>query len=245
MARPRLAAVIFDVDDTLFSTTRFARTARRAAVAALRRYGVRSPVSLLERELEETISEFGSNYPHHFEKLILRLPPGDLQGVHRSIVVAAAVAAYHDAKFTGLKPFPDVRGALKRMAGAGLRLGIVTDGLEFKQAEKLVRLRLAELFKPNCVIISDQIGISKPNPKIYLRACAAIGVTPSEAVYVGDHPLKDVDAAHAAGLGAILADRGGKHSKLKGATRPDAVVKDFRQLLRLLRSRYRVPLSTG
>ena len=38
-----LKAIFFDIDDTLFSTTEFADRARRGAVDAMRRYGLRLP----------------------------------------------------------------------------------------------------------------------------------------------------------------------------------------------------------
>ncbi len=237
-----LQAVLFDVDDTLYSTTKFASRARRDALAAMRRHGVRVPLAGLVRELSETIAEFGSNYEHHFEKLWLRLPPSAVRDAHRSLAVAAAVAAYHDAKFSGLRPFPEVPRVLARLARSRLKLGVVTDGLDIKQAEKLVRLGVTRYFPPRSVFISDQIGISKPNPKIYLRACAALRVAPGRAMYVGDHPVKDVDAAKAAGLVTVLVDRGGKHSGVTGRTAPDAVVHDFNDLLQILRRDFRVRL---
>ena len=42
-----------------------------------------------------------------------------------------------------------------------------------KQAEKIHRLGVYPFLSPGAVFISDTIGISKPNPKLWQRACAA------------------------------------------------------------------------
>src|SRR5262245_23288433 len=103
-----LTAIFFDIDGTLFPTTDFAEKARRGAVDSMRRHGLRLPADHILRELSEVIAEFSSNYEHHFDKLLLRLPRRAFDGVNPAILVAAAVHAYHDAKVRQLKPYPDV-----------------------------------------------------------------------------------------------------------------------------------------
>ena len=160
----RLRAVLFDVDDTLFSTTAFARKARANAVRAMVEAGLGLPEEVVARELDEVIAEFSSNYDHHFDKLLQRLRPSALAQLNPALVVAAGVVAYHDTKFQGLAPFDDVIPLLEGLRAAGLVTGVVTHGWTVKQAEKLVRLGLVPHLDPRAVFISDQIGISKPNP---------------------------------------------------------------------------------
>ena len=57
---------------------------------------------------------------------------------------------------------------------------------------------------------------------------------PGQAMYVGDHPINDVDAAKAAGLITVWNRREGKHVGGRGATRPDHVIFNFWDLLELL-----------
>ncbi|HTF57488.1 MAG TPA: TIGR02253 family HAD-type hydrolase [Planctomycetota bacterium] len=241
---PKLKAVLFDVDDTLFSTTEFASRARREAVDAMRRHGLKVPAEDLLRELNEAIAEFGSNFEHHFDKLLLRLPRPQVRGVNWSLVIAAAIAAYHDAKFTQLGPFDDVVPALTRLAKTDLILGVVTDGLEMKQAEKLIRLKITSYFAPQAIFISDRIGISKPNPKLFLRACEALDVPPGQAIYVGDHPVKDIDGGNAAGLITVLVNRKGRHAGVPGATRPRYTVQEFGELLNIITRDFKVALPS-
>jgi putative hydrolase of the HAD superfamily len=50
---------------------------------------------------------------------------------------------------------------------------------------------------------SDEVCLAKPNPAIFLRTVAALGVPPESAIHVGDDPGLDIDGALAAGMGAI------------------------------------------
>ena len=69
VADPGLDAVLFDIDDTLFSTSEFAEVARRNAIRAMGRAGLNVPPEAALRELKEVVSEFSSNYVKrmHFE----------------------------------------------------------------------------------------------------------------------------------------------------------------------------------
>jgi epoxide hydrolase-like predicted phosphatase len=53
------------------------------------------------------------------------------------------------------------------------------------------------------LVYSHEVGIAKPDPRIYQLACARLGVRPGETVFVDDNQLM-VDGARAAGIQAIL-----------------------------------------
>lgn len=234
-----LKAIFFDLDDTLFSTTDFAAQARKSAVDNMRRRGLRLPADHILRELQEVIGEFSSNHEHHFDKLLLRLPRRSFDGVNPAILVAAGVQAYHDAKFRHLRPYPDVPPVLSRLAKTDLVRGIITAGLAVKQSDKLLRLGVYERFSPTAIFISDQIGISKPNPKLFHRACEESGVDPKETMYVGDHPTHDIDPANSLGMTTVRVRRG-RHALEQGKTKATHVLADFKELLTVLRKDYSV-----
>jgi putative hydrolase of the HAD superfamily len=238
MPPPPLRAVLFDIDDTLFPTTAFAAGARRRAMEAIAGFpGMRLTADRLLAELREVIAEFGPNFDSHYDRLLRRFPEEDLGGHSRGLLVAAGVAAYHDAKQGGMEPFPGVREVLEAVrARTALRLGVVTEGLEIKQFEKLLRLDLYRYFQPGAVIVSDAIGISKPNPKLWLRACAALGVEPAEALYVGDNPEKDIAPARGLGMRTVrFRAAGGKHAALESGAPADHEIREFAALPGVLR----------
>lgn len=241
MSRPQ--AILFDIDDTLFSTSEFARKARRNAVRAMIAAGLDLPEELVLKELEEVIAEFSSNYEHHYDKLLQRLRGQSVPRANPALIVASGVAAYHDTKFRELAPFPDVLPLLRELKAAHVRTGIVTHGLTVKQAEKIVRLGLMPYLDTRAIYISDQIGISKPNPKLYLAALRDLQLHPGEVVYVGDSPEHDVAPPQSLGMIAIWARRAAKHGLGKSGIVPDHIVDSFVELAGILRDSYGLPLG--
>jgi putative hydrolase of the HAD superfamily len=240
-----LKAILFDVDDTLCATTEFAQRARRNAVRAMVAAGLEHSEEEVLAELGEVINEFSSNYEHHFDKLLLRLdldgPRGERAPLNRALVVAAGVAAYHDTKLREWWPFPGVRELFAELQQAGVRLGIITHGLAVKQAEKLIRLELTQYLDPQAIFISDQIGISKPNPKLYQTALRELGLEPGEAMYVGDSPANDIAPPKSLGMITVWA-RAAAKAQLEGE-RPDHVIESFDDLRRLLSETYELSIS--
>ncbi|NPB02211.1 MAG: TIGR02253 family HAD-type hydrolase [Methanopyri archaeon] len=222
-----IRAVIFDLDDTLYPSSKLAREARWNAIRAMVEAGL--DVDMTEEELYEelmgVVKEYGSNHPRHFDLLLKRV------GVDPDPkLVAAAVVAYHDTKLAYLKPYPDVIPTLLWLKEKGLRLGVVTSGIPVKQWEKLIRLGIHHFFDD--VVISEDVGVEKPNPRIFKIAVSRLGVAPSEALYVGDRPDRDVRGANRAGLVTVRV-RQGKYRDLKPEREEDIPDFEIRRLREL------------
>ncbi|MEO2241373.1 MAG: TIGR02253 family HAD-type hydrolase [Euryarchaeota archaeon] len=198
-----IKAVLFDLDDTLYPSSKLAEEARKNAIRAMIEAGLDADLTEEElyEELQEIVREFGSNHPRHFNLLLRRIgrdPDPKL--------VAAAVVAYHDTKFAYLKPYPDVIPTLMKLREMGLKLGVVTSGLAVKQWEKLIRLGLHHFF--HTVIISEEIGVEKPHPRIFLEAARRLRVKPEECVFVGDRPDRDIRGANRVGMVTVRIRKG-------------------------------------
>jgi len=235
-----LQAVFFDIDDTLYSTSEFARRARANAIRAMIRMGLKLTLEQGLHELDEVVAEFTSNYPNHYDKLLSRLPRESHEGINPAVLVASGIVAYHQTKFAELFPYPDVVEVLKLLARTRLIRGIVTAGLTVKQAEKIVRLRIYDYLTPNAIFISDQIGISKPNVKLYQRACTDTGVDPACTMYIGDNPRFDIDPPNRIGMITVRNRRSGKFRDQEGETMPDFEINSFWDLLAILREKFDV-----
>lgn len=122
--------------------------------------------------------------------------------------------------------FPDVPAALAALRRNGLRLAVVSNW-DSRLPRLLERLGLADSF--DTLVVSALEGMEKPNPEIFARAAARLGVAPGRAVHAGDSPRDDCDGALAAGLEAVLVDRVGTRA---GACRHR--VADLGALVRLL-----------
>jgi len=236
-----LKAILFDIDDTLYSTTEFAEQARRNSIQAMIDMGLDVDFETGFRELKEVISEFQSNYDRHYDKLLRRLPWKALGGTNPALLVAAGVVAYHETKFRQLRPFRDAEDALRRLSeNTELILGILTEGLEIKQAEKLIRLGVVKYLDPRALFISDQVGISKPNPKLYRYALDRLGLPAEEVMYVGDNPDRDMAPAREVGIITVRHRGTGKYADVPCDPPPDHEIQDFHDLLAVLEREYGV-----
>jgi putative hydrolase of the HAD superfamily len=233
MARP-LDALFFDIDDTLFSTSVFADKARRAAIDAMIDAGLRTTHDQCMRELDEVLAEFSSNYGGHFDKVIHRLPPAASAGLNPAILVAAGVVAYHETKWKELKVYDDAYEVLRWLSGTNLVRGIISLGWTVKQAEKVIRLKIYEFLTPNAIYFTDQVGINKPNPKLYQRVLDDLKLEPGRVMYVGDNPHNDIDPCNGLGIITVRNRRSGRYANSDGATRADYEIHDFYELRTIL-----------
>ena len=235
---PKLDAIFFDIDDTLFSTSVFADKARRAAIAAMHDVGVKADREVMLRELEEVIHEFTSNYDHHFDKALQRLPRSAMAGLNPAIVVAAGVVAYHETKWRELQVYDDVYEVLRWLCEKPIVRGIISAGWTIKQAEKVVRLKVYEFLSPHAIYFTDQIGINKPNPKLYQRVLDELSLEAARVMYVGDNPENDIDPANAVGMTTVRVRRSGKYADRAGSTAARHEIRDFYGLQTLLVNEY-------
>jgi putative hydrolase of the HAD superfamily len=95
----------------------------------------------------------------------------------------------------------DTRDTLAELRKRGMKLGVVTNGPGVMQRRKLAVLGLDRTF--DAVLVSDEEGVRKPDAEIFRRALARCGAAAHEALFVGDHPVADIEGAHGAGLHAV------------------------------------------
>ncbi|HET6432772.1 pyrimidine 5'-nucleotidase [Dyella sp.] len=94
---------------------------------------------------------------------------------------------------------PGAQALLDALADAGVRLGLITNGFTALQLARLERTGLRERFDP--LVISEQLGVAKPDVRIFEHALQALGDPPREQVLmVGDNPHSDILGGLNAGL---------------------------------------------
>ncbi len=240
MAKKPLKALFFDIDDTLYSSTEFAANARRQAAQAMIRTGLKVDEETIIEELEEVISEFGSNDDKHFDKLLQRMPKEACPQAARMYIVGAGIIAYHQCKFRSFSAFEDALEVLKRLHEQKLNLGIISAGVPLKQVEKILRLGLLQYFNYDHIFITEAVGIAKTNPKIYMHACRSVNAKPEECGYVGDNPAVDIDVPHRIGMKTFFSRRGGKYENVPGSVQPDHVIHNFWDLMDVLEKNYEI-----
>jgi len=109
---------------------------------------------------------------------------------------------------------------IAELRSAGVPVGVVSNS-EGKLQQILDRAGLGGAF--DTVLDSALEGLQKPDPEIFLRACARLDVAPGDALYAGDMPEVDVRGAIDAGLQGALIDPYGAHPSYTEASRFSSV----------------------
>ena len=94
--------------------------------------------------------------------------------------------------------FPETKEVLTELRRRGFLLGIVTNGPSIQQNRKLDVAGLRP-FVDLCMVSGDE-QVHKPDPEIFRRAASRLGVACGSCLYVGDHPVNDIEGAAAAGM---------------------------------------------
>lgn len=103
----------------------------------------------------------------------------------------------------------DVRPALEALTRANIRCGVLSNW-DYRLHALLDAFELSGYFEQ--VLISAEVGLAKPDPRIFDLAIARSGARASEILYAGDDLDLDVAPAAGCGLHAYLIDRTGAHS---------------------------------
>ncbi len=123
---------------------------------------------------------------------------------------------------------PGAVETLRELKRRGYILGAVTNGVSSLQNIKLDTAGIRDLF--DVVVVSGDLGIYKPDRRIFDEACRRAGVKNEEALFVGDHPVNDIDGALGAGMPAIRMNYGDFYNKGLGKNTV-AEIEDIRQVL--------------
>jgi len=106
-----------------------------------------------------------------------------------------------------LRPFADAAPAMRTLARRGVAMAVVSNG----DCSLAASLEAAGL-RAEIVVDSATGGATKPDPAIFRRALALLGVEAARTLHVGDDPEADVAGARAAGIDAVLLDRWGSQA---------------------------------
>ncbi|OGP59717.1 MAG: hypothetical protein A2V67_02915 [Deltaproteobacteria bacterium RBG_13_61_14] len=190
-----IRAILFDLDDTLYLEKEFFQSGFAVVAAELEARGIGSAGEiqiLLER------IHLGEGRERVLNKAAARLPfpeswVGELVDRFRA----------HAPKIQIQPEDYEVLRCLRQQ----YRLGCITDGFSAVQRRKIQALGIQDFF--NALVIADELGRQywKPHPLPFLTCCQQLQVPPAQAVFVGDHPERDIQGARRAGLTSIRIRR--------------------------------------
>ncbi|MEQ4204614.1 HAD family hydrolase [Actinopolymorpha sp. B9G3] len=110
---------------------------------------------------------------------------------------AAACAVRRRTQRDYVRLRPDAEPVLRTLRERGIAVGLVSD-CTLELPEVWNELPIAD--HVDAPVFSVQIGVKKPDPAIYLRACERLGVEPTDCVYVGDGDSNELVGAATVGM---------------------------------------------
>jgi len=192
---PSLAAVLFDLDDTLLDRR---RTLDRYLADHALRAGLPAHVAAAYRTRFYELDACGyAPRANVFGQLCVEFP---------SLPSAdTLVADYREHAFRRCEFMEGATDILAWCRRAGLARAIVTNGSSAIQRAKIDALALANLV--DLAVVSGEEGIAKPETELFHRVAGRLGATPGACAFVGDNPHNDVDGARRAGMVAVWFQR--------------------------------------
>ena len=230
-----IRGILFDIGDTLLAATALQREALQetAHVLEAERW-IADPAPFIRAyetaDRSERFDEIPDlNHLYSDERIIahafqLLRWPDDSQFSARFLKV------YRSVVRASIKSDPELKALLGRLREQRIRLGIVSNGTTFEQLDQLARLGIKEYFDP--ILISEEVGVRKPHPRIFLRAADHWNLPPRDILVVGDRADWDVVGARCAGMKSALTIQfvENRDASIPNAE-PDLVISNLSELL--------------
>ncbi len=198
-----IRAVIFDIDDTLYSYIE----ANKEAYAALSAYteeafgwepgeAERAALEMMERHHRQ----MGEVSAYH-NRLIRCQGILEDRGLPLYPHALRMTELYWDTLIRESVASPGAAGTMRILKERGIRLGIGTDMTALYQFKKLEHLDLLRYL--DWVVTSEEACVEKPSPDFFALCVRKAGCLPEECLFVGDNYVKDYCGALGAGLHAL------------------------------------------
>ncbi len=197
-----------------------------------RRLGTEEARSRAEADVfKSIIEEFEARVTGHKELF----PDADVRDVFKSIIMKYAPRTPEEMAHlsTDLSHlfrantrkrifiYPTVKPALEQMQKK-YRLGIVSNAQEAFTMPELGMYGLDRYFE--AIVLSSQVGVKKPNSRIFARALGSLNVKPSEVVMVGNDMMSDMMGASRLGMRTVYIQQKNKSGRQVSGVTPDAVI---------------------
>ena len=208
----KIRAAIVDLDGTMVDTA-------DDFTASLN--GMLAQFDAEETTREEVIDYVGKGSEHLIRSVLAPRFEADL--AQSRFDEALAIYQEEYAKINGLhtRLYPDVEAGLIALREAGLELACVTNKPHRFATQLLEHHGLLRYF--SVVLGGDSVAAKKPDPLPMLTACERLGVSPQDAVAIGDSQ-NDAFAGRAAGMSTLTVPYGYNHGEAVQTIKSDGIV---------------------
>jgi len=222
-----IEGVLFDLDDTLHDDTlTYRRAAERVAAGVAAERGIDAS-RLFEAYVAEAEAFWKSLSPAVFDVRLVGLRARMWAAALRAVAIddpqlaERCGADYNDYRRAYLTLWPGALDLLASLRRRGCKLAMITNGMAETHREKIALLRLEHAFDE--IFIADEVGLVKPDVRLFRLAAERLGVVPERCAMVGDRYERDIRGAHEAGMFTVWMNV--RHEAVPpGERAPDAMV---------------------
>ena len=198
----KVGAVLWDLDDTLYSRV---EAAKKTFPGMFRQnlYTDRSDEFIAEAVdfMMRNVKRSSMVHDDAFAALLQKYPSD------KPYVKSDCENYYYRHISEFATPYPEQISVIKKLRTLGVKTAIVTnirEGRAVAQRNKISALGIEDLF--DAIVISGELGIHKPDRRIFDYAAGLLGVPNNWCVFVGDDPTADIGGALGADMEAVLID---------------------------------------
>ncbi|RQP09804.1 MAG: noncanonical pyrimidine nucleotidase, YjjG family [Chryseobacterium sp.] len=125
-------------------------------------------------------------------------------GIEDEVLAAKFEKNFLDEIITYNEVVPGARELLTYLSDKGYTLHIITNGFHEVTQRKIDGAQINHFF--DVVVCADDVGVRKPNPKIFDHALKLAGAEKAESILIGDDWIADVKGAQNFGMDVIFFD---------------------------------------
>lgn len=206
-----MQAVLFDLDDTLFDHMHSSRA------------GLLAVQELFDGRMSGTIEEIERTYRHLLDQWHPKVLDGSISigesRIRRFRILLSddkrmatddeasrAAQCYRSAYDAAYRAVPGAVDLLRRLKSER-RIGVVTNHVVDEQVQKIATIGVEPFIDE--LVVSEEVGVAKPDPHIFHTALSRLGPTVKDAVMIGDSWASDIEGAAGVSLRAIWLNRYG------------------------------------
>lgn len=223
-----IRAIIFDLDNTLVDFIAMKEAAIEAAALAMIDAGLKMSKPVVKEKIYEIYEAEGIEDQKVLDKFLTR----ELGTIDYRIH-AAGIIGYRRAREAALVLYPHVQLVLMELMKRGIKLAVLSDAPRMQAWLRLCQLNLQHIF--DIVITFEDTEKRKPAPEPFRLALQKLGVSPDQAIMVGDWAERDIYGAKLLKMKTIFARYGDRFgTEHSGA---DYEIDDIIQLLDIVDQR--------
>jgi putative hydrolase of the HAD superfamily len=194
---------VFDIGDTIIDATGIQKKAIEQTAQMLQKRGLIDNVDFFLSKYRDYDKEYDGAAVNHLFSIPIDIMKRTLYvfDIIKDVYLYSSLSFYRDKVREQIYTDKGLIDLLVRLKRKEYKLGIVSDGTIDEQIYTLSKMGIIGFF--DTIIISEAIGVNKPNPKIFEAAIKDLAIEPENIFFIGDDFKKDVIGGKKCGLKTI------------------------------------------